>query len=88
MFRTMIDLDDVLVADTTKRATVNGALAEFVAVAKRRRFVDLLEEGVLDDLSDPEVMAGAWRWGGSSSNGIAEITGQSTEWVVERGSVP
>ncbi|MFD5254912.1 type II toxin-antitoxin system VapB family antitoxin [Streptomyces bobili] len=68
MSRTMIDLDDALVAEaaeilgtTTKRATVNNALAEFVAAAKRRRFVELLEEGVLDDLSDPEVMAGAWR---------------------------
>ncbi|MFD9395819.1 type II toxin-antitoxin system VapB family antitoxin [Streptomyces sp. NPDC060000] len=68
MSRTMIDLDDALVAEaaeilgtTTKRATVNGVLAEFVAAAKRRRFVELLEEGVLDDLADPEVMAGAWR---------------------------
>ncbi|MEV6385643.1 type II toxin-antitoxin system VapB family antitoxin [Streptomyces sp. NPDC051773] len=68
MSRTMIDLDDALVAEaaeilgtTSKRATVNGALAEFVAAAKRRRFMELLEEGVLDDLSDPEVMAGAWR---------------------------
>jgi Arc/MetJ family transcription regulator len=64
----MIDLDDALVEEaaailgtTTKRATVNGALEEFVAAAKRRRFVELLEEGVLDDLGDPEVMAGAWR---------------------------
>ncbi|WP_149824647.1 type II toxin-antitoxin system VapB family antitoxin [Streptomyces tailanensis] len=68
MSRTMIDLDDALVAEaaeilgtSTKRATVNGALAEFVAAAKRRRFVELLEEGVLDDLADAEVMAGAWR---------------------------
>jgi len=68
MSRTMIDLDDALVAEaaeilgtSTKRATINGALAEFVAAAKRRRFVELLEEGVLDDLGDPEVMAGAWR---------------------------
>ncbi len=68
MSRTMIDLDDALVQEaarilgtTTKRATVNGALEEFVAAAKRRQFVELLEEGVLDDLGDPEVMAGAWR---------------------------
>ncbi|MGW0822076.1 type II toxin-antitoxin system VapB family antitoxin [Streptomyces sp. NPDC002845] len=68
MSRTMIDLDDALVSEaaeilgtTTKRATVNGALAEFVAAAKRRHFVELLEEGVLDDLADPEVMEGAWR---------------------------
>ncbi|MFF1307785.1 type II toxin-antitoxin system VapB family antitoxin [Streptomyces sp. NPDC058307] len=68
MSRTMIDLDDVLLAEaaeilgtTTKRATINGALAEFVAAAKRRRFMEMLDEGHFDDLTDPEVMAGAWR---------------------------
>lgn len=68
MLRTMIDLDDALLAEaaeilgtTSKRATVNGALAEFVAAAKRRQFVELLEEGALDDLGNPEVMAGTWR---------------------------
>ncbi|MFI6441651.1 type II toxin-antitoxin system VapB family antitoxin [Streptomyces sp. NPDC050759] len=68
MSRTMIDLDDVLLAEaaeilgtTTKRATINGALAEFVAAAKRRRFMEMLDEGHFDDLADPEVMAGAWR---------------------------
>ena len=67
MSRTTIDLDDVLVVEaaallgTTKRATVNGALAEFVAAAKRQRFVAMLEDGVLSDLGDPEVLAKAWR---------------------------
>ncbi|MGX4691372.1 type II toxin-antitoxin system VapB family antitoxin [Streptomyces sp. JNUCC 63] len=68
MSRTMIDLDDALVAEaaeilgtTTKRATVNAALAEFVAAAKRRRFMEMLDEGVFDDLGDSTVMAGAWR---------------------------
>jgi Arc/MetJ family transcription regulator len=68
MSRTMIDLDDALIAEaaeilgtTTKRATVNGALAEFVAAAKRQRFMDMLEDGVFSDLGDPEVMAKAWR---------------------------
>ncbi|MET7566980.1 type II toxin-antitoxin system VapB family antitoxin [Streptomyces sp. NPDC005492] len=68
MSRTMIDLDDALLAEaaeilgtTTKRATINGALAEFVAAAKRRRFMEMLDEGLFDDLADPEVMAGAWR---------------------------
>ncbi|KJK47404.1 type II toxin-antitoxin system VapB family antitoxin [Streptomyces sp. NRRL F-4428] len=46
---------------TTKRATVNGALAEFVAAARRRRFVELMDEGVFHDLRDPDVMRGAWR---------------------------
>lgn len=68
MSRTMIDLDDALLAEaaeilgtTTKRATINGALAEFVAAARRRRFMEMLDEGLFDDLADPEVMAGAWR---------------------------
>lgn len=68
MSRTMIDLDDALVAEaaeilgtTTKRATVNGALAEFVSAAKRQRFMEMLDEGVFSDLGDPEVMARAWR---------------------------
>ncbi|MET9515407.1 type II toxin-antitoxin system VapB family antitoxin [Streptomyces sp. NPDC002994] len=50
-----------ILGTTTKRATLSGALEEFVAAAKRRRFMELLEEGVLDDLGDPGVMAGAWR---------------------------
>lgn len=68
MSRTMVDLDDALLAEaaeilgtTTKRATINGALAEFVAAARRRRFVELMDEGVFDDLRDPDVMRGAWR---------------------------
>jgi Arc/MetJ family transcription regulator len=68
MSHSTIDLDDALVAEaaeilgtTTKRATVNGALAEFVAAVKRQRFMDMLEDGVFSDLGDPEVMAKAWR---------------------------
>lgn len=68
MSRTVIDLDDDLVAQaaemlgtTGKHATVNGVLEEFVAAGKRRRFMDLLDEGVFDDLGDQEVMAWAWR---------------------------
>ncbi|MPY64532.1 type II toxin-antitoxin system VapB family antitoxin [Streptomyces spongiae] len=68
MSRTMIDLDDALVAEaaeilgtTTKRATVNGALEEFVAAAKRQRFMEMLDEGAFSDLGDPEVMARAWQ---------------------------
>lgn len=40
-----------MLGTTTQRATVNGALAECAAAAKRRRFVELLEEVVLDDLA-------------------------------------
>jgi Arc/MetJ family transcription regulator len=68
MSRTVIDLDDALIEEaaailgtTTKRATVNGALEEFVASARRRRFLDLIDEGVFDDLADGDVMARAWR---------------------------
>lgn len=68
LLQIMIDIDDVLVAEaaeilgtTTERATVNAAPAELVAVAKRRRFMEMLDEGIFDDLADPEVMAGAWR---------------------------
>lgn len=66
--RTVIDVDDELLQEaadilgtTTKRATVNGALAEFVAAAKRRRFIEMLDEGAFDDLTDAEVTADAWR---------------------------
>lgn len=67
MSRTVIDLDDDLVAEaadilgtTTKRATVNGALEEFVAASKRRRFMEMINEGAFTDLADEEVMARAW----------------------------
>ncbi|MFJ3977908.1 type II toxin-antitoxin system VapB family antitoxin [Streptomyces sp. NPDC090021] len=63
-----MDLEEALLAEaaetkgtTAKRATINGALAEFVAAARRRRFVALMDEGVFDDLRDPDVMRGAWR---------------------------
>ncbi|MGW9071651.1 type II toxin-antitoxin system VapB family antitoxin [Streptomyces yangpuensis] len=63
-----VDLDEALLAEaaeslgtTTKRATVNGASAEFVAAARRRRFVEPVDEGVFDDLRDPDVMRGAGR---------------------------
>ncbi|MFE2543356.1 type II toxin-antitoxin system VapB family antitoxin [Actinacidiphila glaucinigra] len=66
--RTVIDVDDALLQEaaailgtTTKRATVNGALSEFVAAAKRRRFIEMLDEGAFDDLTDAEVTADAWR---------------------------
>lgn len=66
--RTVIDLDDELLASampllgtTTKRDTVNAALAEVVAVRRRRAAVQRLVAGGLPDLQDGEVMAAAWR---------------------------
>jgi hypothetical protein len=47
MSRTVIDLDD---ADAVNRA-------------KRTEFIDWLASGGLPDLSDGQVMAGAWRNG-------------------------
>ncbi|WP_367125066.1 type II toxin-antitoxin system VapB family antitoxin [Streptomyces phytohabitans] len=68
MSRTVIGPDDDpvgraadLPGTTTEPATVNGALGEFVAAAKRRQFLKLVDDGVFDDLTDDEVMAGARR---------------------------
>lgn len=68
MTKTLIDVDDELLADAarvlgtqTKKDTVNAALAETVALARRRTHAEFLHGGGLPDLADPEVMAGAWR---------------------------
>lgn len=68
MTKTLIDLDDDLLAAAskvlgtkTKKATVNRALAEAVALARRREHLNLLRSGGLPDLCDPVVMEGAWR---------------------------
>jgi len=66
--KTVIDVDDVLLeaarsvlGTTTKKATVNAALAEVVAVRGRRQAVARLVADGLPDLGDAEVMAAAWR---------------------------
>ncbi|GHI88260.1 type II toxin-antitoxin system VapB family antitoxin [Streptomyces xanthophaeus] len=68
MSRTVVDPDEALLAEaaempgtTTQRATINGAPAQCVAAARRRRFVQLMDEGVFGDLRDPEAMRGAWQ---------------------------
>ncbi len=68
MSRTLLDVDDDLLAQartvlgaTTKRETVNKALAEVVALAARRRDLDRLHHGLPADLADPGVNADAWR---------------------------
>lgn len=68
MTKKLIDIDDDLLVQakevlgtTTQRETVNRALDEVVRRSQRRQFMTLLKDGVLDDLADPEIMAGAWR---------------------------
>lgn len=67
MTRTLIDIDDAALAaaavelgTTTKVETVNRALAEIAARRARLSFLEELRNAA-DDLSDPEVMSGAWR---------------------------
>ena len=64
--RTVIDIDDEALAaaarvlgTSTKVATVNTALREIAARPERMKLIDALMD--LEDLSDPEVMRGAWR---------------------------
>lgn len=66
--KTLIDLDEDLLAQakeilqtSTKKDTVNAALAEVIALAGRRVLIARLVEGGLPDLLDDEVMAAAWR---------------------------
>ncbi|MEV0392688.1 type II toxin-antitoxin system VapB family antitoxin [Polymorphospora rubra] len=60
MSRTILDVDDELLAEaakifgtTTKKATVNAALRAAVNREKRRQFADWLKDGGLPDLTDP-----------------------------------
>ena len=39
----------------------NAALAEVLALARRRAHMEFLRAGELPDLGDLDVMAGAWR---------------------------
>lgn len=68
MTKTLIDIDDAELAraqralrTTTKKDTVNRALAEATALAARRRDLERLIEGRLADLGDGELMARAWQ---------------------------
>jgi Arc/MetJ family transcription regulator len=67
MARTVIDVDDeslraaaAVLGTKTKVETVNRALAEVAARPERLAFLDDLDRAAVD-LSDPEVMGGAWR---------------------------
>lgn len=68
MAKTLIDIDDAELArakralrTTTKKDTVNRALAEATALAARRRDLERLIEGRLADLGDGELMNRAWQ---------------------------
>jgi Arc/MetJ family transcription regulator len=66
--KTLIDVDeDQLTAaqqvlqTTTKKDTVNRALAEVVAIAARRRDLARLRSEDASDLGHVEIMTSAWR---------------------------
>ena len=68
MTKTLIDIDDDELAraqhaleTTTKKDTVNRALAEATALAARRRDLERLIDNRLADLGDPEITTGAWQ---------------------------
>jgi Arc/MetJ family transcription regulator len=68
MTKTLIDIDDELLAKvadelgtSTKKETVNAALAEVLRQRAASRFLASAREGLYADLLDPEVMKGAWR---------------------------
>jgi Arc/MetJ family transcription regulator len=66
--KTLVDIDESLLAaakavlgTTTKKETVNAALAQAVALAARRRDIERLCAGGLPDLADTTVTSAAWR---------------------------
>jgi Arc/MetJ family transcription regulator len=68
MTRTLIDADDELLeraravlGTRTKKDTVNAALAQVVALAARRQFLDDARAGALAAAVDETVMDRAWR---------------------------
>ncbi len=68
MAKTLIDVDEGYLAAAqevlrteTKKDTVNAALRAVAAMAARRRDLQRLVSGELADLSDEQVMLGAWQ---------------------------
>ena len=64
----LIDIDDELLADVqnamgtaTMKETVNTALRQALSAHKARQHLEHLRSLPDFDLSDPEVMEGAWR---------------------------
>ena len=67
MTKTLIDIDDEQLAEaqralgtTTKRDTVNQALALVIAQAALRRDLERFRTDAYADLRDPEIMSRAW----------------------------
>lgn len=68
MSRTLVDIDDELLAEAarllgtrTKKDTVHAALVELVKQRRRAELVDWLATDPLPDLRDRAVMGQAWR---------------------------
>lgn len=68
MAKTVVDLDDELLSEaaqllgtTTKKDTVNRALAELVQRRRRQDLVEWLAADPLPDLRDVNVLGQAWR---------------------------
>lgn len=68
MAKTLIDIDDALLAaaqaalgTSTKKETVNAALAQAAALAARRRDIERLCAGGLPDLGDASLLSAAWQ---------------------------
>ncbi len=68
MAKTLIDVDEDYLAAAqevlrtkTKKDTVNAALRAVAAMAARRRDLQRLVSGGLADLTDEQVMRGAWQ---------------------------
>lgn len=68
MTKRLVDIDDDLLqaarsslSTTTIRETVNRALSDATAAARRREFLQRMAADGLPDLRDPDVLAAAWR---------------------------
>jgi Arc/MetJ family transcription regulator len=66
--KTLVDIDEESLAaaqrelkTSTKRDTVNQALAAVAAAGARRRDLERLRNGGLPDLANADVMNAAWR---------------------------
>lgn len=68
MSRTLINADDDALAraqqvlgTSTKKDTVNAALAQVIALQARRQFLAEARDGAFTDATDEDVMGRAWR---------------------------